>query len=183
MRRLIGLVTGVVFTLVLAPAASAAQPGIFREVRVYDGYDSSWSDACGVTVMRSEVTRFSIIDKGDAGYDGHVASRQTLSGPGGSVSLVGAYSFGSNTPTAAYVDETTGLYTEVYRETYRGTITVYIQEVGQVEKVAGWLSSTVTIAYPDDAEPIITIDDLVVHGLVPGDTWGPDTATVCSYLA
>src|SRR5215213_4545066 len=173
MRRLVGLLAGLMLTIALVPAASAAQPGIFRDTRVYEGYDSSWSDACGVTVIRSEVTRFSIMDMGDGGYDAHVATRQTLAGPGGLVSLVAAFSFGSDTPTESYVDETTGLYTEIYRETYRGTITVYVEATGQVTKQAGWLSSTVTMAFPDDSEPIITVEDLVVHGLQVGDTWGP----------
>jgi hypothetical protein len=183
MRRLVGLLTGLVLTIALAPAAAAAQPGIFRDTRVYEGYDSSWSDACGVKVMRSEVTKFSIMDMGDAGYDGHVATRQTLTGPGGSVALVGAFSFGSDTPTESYLDETTGFYTEVYRETYRGAVTVYIEGTGQVTKQAGWLSSTVTIAFPEESEPIITVEDLVVHGLQVGDTWGPDKAAVCSSIA
>lgn len=182
MRRLVGLLTGLVLTVALVPAASAAQPAIFRDTRVYEGYDSSWSDACGVTVTRSEVTTLTVMGMDDGGYDAHVSSRQDLTGPGGSVSLVAAFSFGGDVPMESYVDEGTGLYTEVYRETYRGTITVIVPGTGQISKRAGWLYATVTIAYPDEAPPIVTVEDLVVHGLQPGDGWGPDQAAVCSYL-
>jgi hypothetical protein len=182
MRRLVGLLAGLVLAATLAPAALAAQPGIYRESFVYNGYDSSWSESCGVTVNRSASTTFTIVDMGDAGYDVHVETRQTLTGPGGYVRLVGAYASSADAPFESYVDESTGLYTEVYRETYRGTVTVFVDGLGQVSKRAGWLYATVTMAFPDDSAPIVTVEDRVVHGIQPGDTWGPDTATVCSYL-
>ena len=182
MRRLVSALVGLLLAAGIVPVASAAQPAIYRESFTYVGYDSSWSDACGVTVMRDATTRFSVIDMGDAGYDVYIETRQTLTGPGGLVKLVGSYASGADAPSESYVDETTGLYTEVYRETYRGTVTVYIPRTGKVFSRAGWLYATVTIAFPEDGEPIVTVDDRVAHGIQPGDAWGTDTALICSYL-
>jgi len=184
MRRLFGLVLGVILSAGLAPGVLAGSPAIFRDASSFSGTSFGWSSACGFEILLTEATRIVIVDRGDAGYDIHYDVRRTLTGPGGSVDVVGAYSYGAEQPVESFVDSQTGLYTEIYRETYRGTLTI---RSGSIEfQVAGYLFSTLTVAYPDEGEPIITVENLVVHGTQPNDAWGlssSDVSAICALLA
>jgi hypothetical protein len=182
MRRLWGSVLAVMLSATIAPVALAGQPDIYRDTRVYDGIENNLSDACGFAVTVHEASRFSVITFGDGGYDGHVEQRRTLTGPAATVEMRGAYSFGANEPSESFVDEETGVYTEVYRETYSGTVTMYVRGSGTTYTQAGWLYATVTITYPDDAAPIVTIEDVEFQGIHPHDTWGGTSEDLCSVL-
>jgi hypothetical protein len=182
-HRMSALASGLLAALLVAPAALAAQPAIYRESSTSTGISSSWSSACGFPVAFTDSYVFTVVDRGDAGYDVHYSDRRTLTGPGGSVMFSSAFSFGAGEPVESFVDENTGLYTEIYRETYRGTVTVIVPGQRGITVSSGWLYATVTIAYPDGAEPIVTIEDLELHGLEAGDFWGQaSVADICAIL-
>jgi hypothetical protein len=178
-----GSVLGLVLAASVAPGALAAAPSIFRDGGSFSGPSAGWTSACGFPVSLSEVSRFTVMDRGADGYDVHVNTHRTLVGPGGSVDVVAAYSFRARQPTESFVDPDTGLYTEIYRETYRGTF--FMRSGGVVFKVAGSLYAKVTIAYPDAGDPIVTVEDVTAHGIQPNDAWGlsaTDQAAICELL-
>ena len=184
MRRLVSLILALVLSTAVAPEALAASPAIFRDSSSFSGPSFDWTTACGFDVWLTSSARFSVIDRGDAGYDVHVQQRRTLTGPGGSVDAVAGYSFGAGVPVESFIDPDTGLYTEIYRETYRGTLTM--RSDGVAFQVAGSLYSTLTIAYPDAGEPIVTVEDVVRHGTQPNDIWAlsaADVQAICALLA